>query len=141
TNWFRWIFILLLLGAAGWGIWYWQQPHEKPPEYRTAVATRGDLTQAVTASGQLNPVLNIQVGSQISGIIQKLYADFNSVVTQGEVVAEIDASTYRANVHQAEGDLENAKSVAELATVEARRASELLQSKLLAQSDYDKAQA
>ena len=142
TNWVKWILILLFLGAAAWGgWWYWNKPRDKGPDYRTAAVTRGDVTQAVTASGQLNPVLNIQVGSQISGIIQKLYADFNSIVTQGQVVAEIDASTYRANTHQAEGDLEYAKSAAELAAIEAKRATELLKGKLVSQSDYDKAQA
>ena len=139
----KWLIIFLLLGAGAWGGWrYWQeQAREKPPEYRTITVTRGDLTQAVTASGQLNPVLNIQVGSQISGMIQRLYVDFNSSVTQGQVVAEIDAATYRAAVHQAEGDLANAKSVLELSQIEARRANELSQSKLISQSDEDKAQA
>ena len=139
TNWFKWLVIFLLLGAAAWGGWrYWQQPREKPPEYRTASVARGDLTQAVTASGQLNPVLNVQVGSQISGMIQKLYVDFNSLVTQGQVVAEIDAATYRAAVHQAEGDLANSKSVLELAVIETKRAAELVKSKLIAESEYDK---
>jgi len=142
TNWFKWIFILLLLGGAAWGGWrYWQKPGDKQPEFRTATVTRGDITQAVTASGQLNPVLNVQVGSQISGMIQKLYADFNSMVTQGQVIAELDAATYRANLLQADGDLANAKSALELAQIEARRAAELAQSKLIPQSDYDKAVA
>ena len=142
TSALKWLVIFILLGAGAWGgWWYWQQPREKPPEYRTATAMRGDLTQAVTASGQLNPVLNVQVGSQISGMIQKLYVDFNSMVTQGQVVAELDAATYRAAVHQAEADLANAKSVLELSRIEARRANELSQSKLISQSDEDKAQA
>jgi HlyD family secretion protein len=71
---------------------------------------RGDLVQSVTASGQLNPVLNVQVGSQISGIIQQLYADFNSTVTQNQVIAELDPATYRAALHQAEADVANAKA-------------------------------
>lgn len=142
TNWFKWVFILLLLGGAAWGgWWYWKKPGEKAPEYRTATVTRGDIVQAVTASGQLNPVLNVQIGSQISGMIQKLYVDFNSSVTQGQVIAELDPATYRANLLQADGDLANAKSGLELAQIEARRASELVQSKLIPQSDNDKALA
>jgi HlyD family secretion protein len=142
TSWFKWLLLLLILGGGGYAAWwYWNRPEEKPPEYRTAAVTRGDLTQAITASGQLNPVLNVQVGSQISGNIQNLYADFNSSVTQGQVVAELDPASYRANVTQAEGELSNAKAALELAQVEARRAAELLQSKLLAASDYDKAMA
>ena len=138
----KWILILLLLGAGAWGgWWYWKRPGEKPPEYRTAEVTRGDLIQSVTASGQLNPVVNVQVGSQISGIIQQLYADFNSIVTQGQVIAVLDPATYRAAVNQADGELANAKAGLELAQVDARRAGELLQSKLIAQSEHDKAQA
>jgi HlyD family secretion protein len=138
----KWILIILLLGAAAWGgWWYWKRPGEKPPEYRTASVTRGDLVQSVTASGQLNPVVNVQIGSQISGIIQQLYADFNSIVTQGQVIAVLDPATYRAAVNQADGELANAKAGLELAQVDARRAGELLQSKLLAQSEHDKAQA
>lgn len=52
-------------------------------EYQTAVVTRGPITAAVTATGTLNPVVNVQVGSQVSGNIQKLFADFNSLVTAG----------------------------------------------------------
>lgn len=138
----KWILILLLLGGAAWGgWWYWNRPGEKQPEYRTATVVRGDLIQSVTASGQLNPVVNVQVGSQISGIIQQLYADFNSVVTQGQVIAVLDPSTYRAAVHQAEGELANAKASLELAQVEARRSAELVQSKLIAQAENDKALA
>jgi HlyD family secretion protein len=140
TGWVKWVVILILLGAgAGGGWWFWNRPREKPAEYRTATVTHGDVTQAVSASGQINPVLNVQVGSQISGMIQKLYVDFNSSVTQGQVVAELDAATYRANVNQSEGDLDHAKSVLELAQIEAKRAKELVDSKLLPLSDYDKA--
>lgn len=140
SGWLKWLVLLLILGGAGYGAWwYWKRPKEKPPEYRTAVVARGDITQAVTASGQLNPVVNVQVGSQISGIIQNLYADFNSVVTQGQVVAELDPATYKANVTQSDGELANAKAALELAQVEAKRAAELVKSKLIADSDYDKA--
>ena len=142
ANALKWILILLFLGGAAWGgWWYWKRPDEKQPEYRTATVTRGDLIQAVTASGQLNPVVNVQVGSQISGIIQQLYADFNSVVTQGQVIAVLDPATYRAAVHQAEGDVANAKAGLELAQVDARRSAELLQSKLISAAEHDKALA
>src|SRR5205809_4685518 len=86
-------------------------------EYQTAPVTRGDITQIVTATGTLNPVVNVQVGSQISGNILKLNADFNSQVKAGQIVAEIDPATYSAIVHQCEGDLANAKAALELATL------------------------
>jgi HlyD family secretion protein len=138
----KWLIILLLLGGAGYAGWhYWNRPEEKAPEYRTAPVARGDITQAVNASGQLNPVLNVLVGSQISGMIQRLFVDFNSVVTQGQVIAELDAATYRASVSQAAGELANAKSALDLAVIDARRAKELSASKLIPEADYDKAQA
>src|SRR5690348_18137530 len=83
--------------------------------YQTAAVTRGPITQAVTATGTLNPVVNVQVGSQISGIIQKLYADFNTDVKAGQTVAQIDPATFQASVTQAEGDLASANAQLELA--------------------------
>src|SRR6202163_4811972 len=75
--------------------------------FQTAPVTRGPITQAVTATGTLNPVQNVQVGSQVSGNIQKLFADFNSIVKAGQVVAQIDPVVFQANVNQAEGDVAN----------------------------------
>lgn len=131
------ISLVVLAAGAGAVVWYAKEPAEKPPEYITATVTKGDLTQAVTATGTLNPVLNVQVGSQISGIIQKLFADFNTLVKSNQVVAQLDASTYQANVAQAEGDLANAKANLELARAQANRARELFGSKLVSESDYD----
>ena len=99
------------------------------------------MTQAVTASGQLNPMLSVQVGSQISGMIQHLYVDYNSSVTQGQMIAELDSATYRAAVQQAQADVANAKAALELAQLNARRATELRKSDLIAAADNDKAVA
>src|SRR5947209_18854297 len=77
--------------------------------YQTATVTRGPITQAVTATGTLNPVVNVQVGSQVSGNISKLFADFNSQVKAGQVVAQIDPALFQATVTQTEGDLANAQ--------------------------------
>src|SRR5438045_5165894 len=93
--------------------------------YQTAVVTRGPLTQAVTATGTLNPVVNVQVGSQVSGNIQKLFADFNSKVKAGEVVAQIDPALFKTTVTQAEGNLASAKAGLELAKVNATRTQKL----------------
>ena len=93
----------------------------------------------VTATGTLNPVVNVTVGSQVSGRISKLYVDFNSVVKSNEVIAEIDPSTYQAQVNQAKADLANAKANLELQRVEARRSANLFTNKLISSSDYDTA--
>src|SRR5438094_10273819 len=85
--------------------------------YQSASVMRGPVTQAVTATGTLNPVVNVQVGSQVSGNIAKLFADFNSQVKAGQVVAQIDPALFQATVTQAEGDLANAQAALELARV------------------------
>ena len=111
----------------------------KGRDYTTEKVERGDLTQTVTATGTLNPVVNVTVGSQVSGRICKLNVDFNSMVKSNQVIAEIDPSTYQAAFEQAKADLANAKANAELQSVEAKRSSELFKDKLISSSDYDTA--
>src|SRR5215472_1634708 len=142
SGWLKWLVILLIGGAAlAGGAWYYKSNHGQATEYQTAAATRGDLTQVVTATGQLNPVVNVEVGSQISGIIRKLSVDYNSVVKSNEVIAEIDPSTYQVNVLKAEADLANAKANLALAKVQADRAGSLFTNKLISASDHDTAVA
>ena len=103
----RW-FLAVLIGGVGIG-WYLNRSDEEAALYEVATVTRAPLTQVVTASGQLNPVVKVEVGSQISGNIEKLFADFNSAVKEGQVIAQLDPATYEANLIQAEGNLANAK--------------------------------
>ena len=140
-SWKRWGLIAGIVLLIGLVIWYLKFRRDSGPQYLTAAVTRGDLTQLVTAAGQLNPVTNVQVGCQISGTIAKLYVDFNSPVTNGQLVAEIDPRIYQANLHSAEGDLANAEAALELASVNARRSKELLANRLIPQSDDDQAVA
>src|SRR5689334_17292995 len=109
--------------------------------YQTAMITRGPITQAVTATGTLNPVVNVQVGSQVSGNVAKLFADFNSQVKAGQVVAQIDPALFQATVTQAEGDLANAQAALELARINAKRTQDLFARKTSAQADVDQAMA
>ena len=109
--------------------------------YQTAAVTRGPITQAVTATGTLNPVQNVQVGSQVSGNIQKLFVDFNSTVKAGQVIAQIDPVVFQANVNQAEGDLANARAALELAQLNEGRTRALVAKQNSAQSDLDAAVA
>src|SRR5881628_468579 len=95
-GWLKWLVIIVLLAAViGGGVWYYQEHSGPETQYQTAAVTKGDVTQAVTATGQLNPVVNVQVGSQVSGRIQKLYADFNTPVKEGQIVAQLDPSIYQ----------------------------------------------
>src|SRR6478736_6525678 len=109
--------------------------------YQTANVTRGPITQAVTATGTLNPVLNVQVGSQVSGNISKLFADFNSQVKAGQVVAQIDPALFQATVTQTEGDLASAQAALELAKINAKRTQDLFARKTSSQADLDQAVA
>jgi HlyD family secretion protein len=109
--------------------------------YQTAAVTRGQMTQAVTATGTLNPVLNVQVGSQVSGNIAKLFADFNSQVKAGETVAQIDPALFQATVTQTEGDVASAKAALELAKLNAARTQQLFTQKNSSQQDLDTANA
>lgn len=127
---------LIVVGAA---YWFFARGREKEPEYQTAVVQRGELVQVVTATGQLNPMTNVTVGSQISGIIKRIYVDFNSPVKVGQVLAELDPATYERAVAQAEAELASAKANLELAQVQAKRATELFKNNLISASDYDTA--
>ena len=135
------VLILIALLAGGAGIWLWKRADDKTVEYQSVVVSRGEITQLVSATGALNPVTNVTVGSQISGIIQTLGADFNTRVTRGEVIAQLDPATYKANVASAEGDLANANANLELTQVDFRRAEELSKAQLISKSEYDKAVA
>jgi len=81
----------------------------------------------------------VDVGSQISGTILKLFVDYNSIVTNGQIIAQIDPALYQANVHQSQGNLDNARAALELARVNEAREKTLLGNKLVSQSDYDQA--
>src|ERR1017187_1337666 len=134
----KWIVILsaIIVIVAG-TIWYFKRGNNAAPQYQTTTVTRGDLMQAVTASGTLNPVLNVTGGCQVSGRISKLYVDFNSPVTNGQLIAEIDPRTYQAAMEQSAADLANSKANLELQQAEADRALELFTNKLISQSDHD----
>jgi HlyD family secretion protein len=140
-SWKRMALIAGVLVLAGLGVWYAKFRRDSAPQYQSVEVTSGDLTQVVTAAGQINPVTNVTVGCQISGPISKLYVDWNSPVTNGQIVALIDPAIYQANLHSAEGDLANSEAALELARVNAGRSKELLANRLIPQSDDDQAVA
>jgi len=111
----------------------------RPPVFVQAEVRTVDAT--VTATGTLNPVVTVQVGSQVSGNIAKLFVDFNSPVKAGQVVAQIDPALFQATVTQTEGDVANAQATLELAKVNAKRTQELFAKKTSSQADVDQATA
>lgn len=113
--------------------------HQAGTSLETAAVKRGNLTQRITATGLISAVKSVDVGSQISGTILKLFVDYNSIVTNGQIIAQIDPALYQANVHQSQGNLDNARAALELARVNEAREKTLLGNKLVSQSDYDQA--
>src|SRR6184192_1098946 len=95
--------------VAGAGFWFWGG-NASAAEYMTAKVERGNLRNTVTATGTLQAVTTVQVGSQASGTISALYADFNSKVKKGQVIAQLDPSVSQAQVGQARANLEQAKA-------------------------------
>ena len=138
----KWLIVLLLLGGGGVAAWYYLYPHsDEKIQYQTIAVKRADIVQVVTATGTLNSVISVQVGSQISGNIKQLFADFNTPVKLGQVVALLDPSTYEAAVNQAAGDLASAKATLELGQLNEKRKRDLATSQAGTQADLDKAVA
>lgn len=101
--------VTLLIAAASY---YWIQGRSGDGElrFRTAKVERGPLAATVVASGTLNAVTTVQVGSQISGLLKEIYADFNTAVKRGQILARIDPATFELRVNQTRADLDAARS-------------------------------
>ncbi|MBK6599538.1 MAG: efflux RND transporter periplasmic adaptor subunit [Proteobacteria bacterium] len=117
-----------------------------PVSYRTSEVDRGDVVSRVSATGSLAALVTVEVGSQISGRIQSLFADFNSQVKQGQLIAKIDSSLYTAASQQARANLLSARASLERAEVQsaevqrqAVRARQLAEQKLISENDRDAA--
>jgi HlyD family secretion protein len=141
----RWLLVpMALLAVAVW----WLHGRRSPLRYATAPVDRGDVLQVVGATGALEAVTTVQVGSQVSGTIAHLYADFNSVVHKGEVIARLDPSLFEARLRQAEAnlvaaeaDVERARANVEDTRQKLQRAQQLAAKDLLAPTDLDTARA
>ena len=134
----RLLSLVFVVSVVGAGVWAYSSLHGRAgaSAYRLARVERGPLTSTVSATGALNAVITVQVGSQISGQIKQLLADFNSKVRRGDVVARIDPETFEAKAQTAK---------AQVAVVDARRdldrKAELFARQLIAKSELDTAQA
>jgi HlyD family secretion protein len=113
-----WIVLALVVAVAGGGYAAYRAKHRAAPvTYKTAPVEKRHIVGRVTASGTLSALVTVQVGTQVSGRIQKLLVDFNSPVKQGQLVAKIDPSLFEAAVQQAQANYQSAK--AGVATAEA----------------------
>ena len=153
--------IIILILAGGILLRQLSGQNGSNQKFRLAKVERGEVSLAVTATGTINPVINVLVGSQVSGTIKALYADFNSQVKEGQVIAQIDPAIFEAQVEQgrasvlnaqanllnAQANLENAKAnltKADVAVLDAKRTLDrnqpLLEKKIIAQATMDTAQ-
>ena len=134
--------VLLVLVAIAWGGWtYWQKANEKPIDqrYQFEEVSTGELTQTVTANGTVNPVNLVNVGTQVSGTVRKLYVDFNDKVTAGQVLLELDPTTTQAAVEQSQGDVASAQASLRLARADEARMRELFGQEYVSRQELDKA--
>jgi HlyD family secretion protein len=107
--------LVVLAAAAGGYFWYQSRAQDGEVKYRLAKIERGPMASAVVASGTLNAVTTVQVGSQISGQVKEIFADFNTPVKKGQVRARIDPATYELRVNQTRADLDAAESAVSVA--------------------------
>jgi HlyD family secretion protein len=149
------IVIILIVFVGGFSIYRLTGQNGSNQKFRLMKVERGEVNLVVTATGTINPVINVLVGSQVSGTIKALYADYNSQVKEGQVIAQIDPAIFeaqveqgRANVLNAQANLENAKAnlvKAEVAVLDAKRNLDrnkpLLERQVIAQATLDTAQA
>lgn len=138
---------LLLLGAAGY---LFLMPQEEKEAYRyvTQPLEKGDLTMTVTATGYIEPVENVEVGTEVSGTIVNVYADYNDEVKKGQILAQLDKTKYRSALDRAEGSLNAAKASLKTANAQLYQANATVkrnrelkkatEGRLPSQSDWDR---
>ncbi|MEW6377138.1 MAG: efflux RND transporter periplasmic adaptor subunit [Thermodesulfobacteriota bacterium] len=156
------IIILLLVSIGGLVLYWLTDQRTSNQRFRTVKVERGEISTIITATGTINPVIMVLVGSQVSGTIKALYADFNSRVKEGQVIAQIDPAIFEAQVDQGkanlltsqanllnfQANLENARAnlmKTEVSVLDTKRTldrnRELMEKKVISQASLDTAQA
>lgn len=136
----RWIaaaVVLVLL--VGWMAWR-SRSSADAPKYRTATVDRGTIAATVSATGTVNPVEQVEVGSQVSGTVQKLSADYNSRVKQGQVLLRLEPSSFRARVEQNQAAVAKAQALVLDGERTLRRSNELMAQNVISKTDLETAQ-
>lgn len=136
------ILVFILLAAIAYGAYYYYEKTNQPkPEdiYRLDEVTQGDIEQTVSANGTLNPVSLISVGTQISGIVRKLYVDFNDTVKKDQVLLELDSALSSAAITQSQSSVRNNQATVELATANEKRIRELYAQDYVSKQELDTA--
>jgi HlyD family secretion protein len=133
-----WIIVGVIVAvAAGIFVWRWLNPPPQVDPWQTTVLERGNLTDIITANGIINPVRVVNVGTQVSGIVESLNADFNDRVTAGEVLLRIDPALFTSRLAASEAGLANARANAALQAANAARAATLVKQDYISRQDYE----
>ncbi|MBS2099803.1 efflux RND transporter periplasmic adaptor subunit [Carboxylicivirga linearis] len=106
-------------------------------DIETGIVKRGTISSTVTATGTLEAITSVDVGTQVSGIIENIYVDFNSTVKEGQLLARIDTTNLAAAVEQSQASLDNAKAQMDFQQANYNRLKPLFEKELIAQSEYD----
>ena len=129
--------LILVLATLAW--WRFSTDDELKNRYKTQVADVGDIRQIITANGTLNPVVLVNVGTQVSGTVKALHTDFNERVSPGQVLAELDPALFRAALAQSQASMLSAKANLNLAKAKELRARDLLAKNFISQTAMDEA--
>ena len=135
------VWVVIVVASIGGVVLLLGTRRNSEPKYRTAKVDRGDVTQTVTATGTVSAVTTVAVGSQVSGIIAKLHADFNSQVKKGDLLIELDPTPFQEKVNAAQAGLEKANVDVRNTKIALERQKALKKEGLAPQADYDAAQA
>lgn len=137
----RWAVVGLVAIVALGAVWF-VRARSKPAaaKYRTVAVERGDLVATVSATGTVRPVVQVEVGSQVSGTLDRLYADFNSRVQAGQVLCTLEPSAFRARLAQAEAAVARAEAALKDANRQLARSRELVRDNYISQADVEAAE-
>jgi HlyD family secretion protein len=134
-----WIILIgiIVLAVGGWFAWRALNPPPVIEPYKTATLEKGDLVEEITANGILNPVRVVSVGTQVSGTVQELYADFNDQVKAGQLLLRLDPALFQSRLQASEASLANARANAALQKANAERAALLMKQNFISRQDYE----
>jgi HlyD family secretion protein len=136
------ISLIVVAGGGAAAFHHFRNPSAPPqPHYTISKVTRGDVSKVVMTTGQLAPLISVEVSTQISGLITQVKVDFNSPVKRGQVLALIDPSSYQQALAQAKANLRSAEATSALARLTVDRQRQLVGKKVVSQSDFDTAEA
>ncbi|WP_044655294.1 efflux RND transporter periplasmic adaptor subunit [Bacteroides congonensis] len=129
--------VVMVVGA---GIWFFAgSPAKHKVTYATVTVSKGDISNSVTATGTIEPVTEVEVGTQVSGIIDKIYVDYNSTVTKGQLIAEMDRATLQSELASQQATYDGAKAEYEYQKKNYERSKGLHEKSLISDTDFEQA--